>query len=919
MYHCHLNIYLIGSCKEFETIRSAVPPEHFTYNFFETMLPEKIENADVIFACFSGSDMVGTLSLLASSMKKNVQLILLTDKEQSEFPDEIEDIVTDIWLLPMSPKETAFRFSRWQRTLKMSRDFWQTNQYLETTINSVPNLIWYKDKYGIHHKVNNSFCKTVGKTKETVEGRDHFFIWDVDPNDPANEGYDCMASDMEVMRSRETKETEETVKTGDCMKLLTTYKSPLYDLDGSIMGTVGIGIDITQERAYEEEIVKKNHALEAIFATVDCGILCHTFDGKRVISVNKTALNILGYETQEELESNGFNMVAETVLDEDKPVLRETIKSLKNVGDVASIEYRVLHKDGKLLHITGNVKLLSENGELFYQRFLMDCTAQKVQEKENERRQNELVQALSMDYSLVCFFDLDTGIGFALRADEDSKVVFDSEKEFSFDESMERYIHTFVYENDREMLRSVFTLPNLKKELSERPLYYMNYRAVKDGEIKYYEIKAVRLGGEWDTRRSIVLGFRSVDEETRSKMEQKELLEKALVQANKANKAKSIFLSNMSHDIRTPLNAVIGFANLAAAHINDKSRTESYLEKIKTSGEHLLSLINDVLDMSQIESGRLQMEETLCSLSEVLHDINSIIQEHIHEKRLDFIIDIKDVADDRFWCDKLRLNQALINVITNSIKYTDAGGKIVLKITEKAGALPESAGYEFRITDNGIGMSREFTSHIYELFARERNTTNSGIQGTGLGMAITKNIVDMMNGTIDVKSEQGKGTEVTIMLNFRLDPDNAAADKAHNENSGDSENSPVENEAKRILLVEDNELNQEIAVDMLNDEGYITEVASNGLEAVEMVKKSEPGYYSVVLMDIQMPVMNGYEAAKAIRRLTNKPLSEIPIFAMTANAFEEDKQEALSCGMNGHIAKPIDTEKLFRLLDEAAN
>ncbi len=925
MYHCHLNIYLIGSCDEFETIRSAVPPEHFTYDFFESARPEKnAENADVIFACLCGSDAFGSLGLLESYMKQDAQLILLTDKEQAELPDELMEKVTDIWILPMSRKETAFRLLRWQRTLKMSKDFWQTDQYLEATINSVPNLIWYKDKYGIHQKVNNSFCKTVGKAKEVVEGRDHFFIWDVDPNDPANEGYDCMASDMEVMNSRETRETEETVKTGDCIKLLTTYKSPLYDIDGSIMGTVGIGIDITQERAYEEEIIKKNHALEAIFATVDCGILCHSFDGSQVLSVNKTALSILGYETQEELISSGFNMVAESVLDEDKPALRETIKSLKNDGDVASIEYRVRHKDGKILHITGNVKLLTENGEPFYQRFLLDCTAQKVQEKENERRQNELVQALSMDYSLVCFFDLDTGMGFSLRADEDSLVIFDSEKEFSFEESMERYIRTFVYEDDREMLRNVFTLPKLKKELSERPLYYMNYRAVKDGELKYYEIKAVRLEGEWEARRSIVLGFRSVDEETRIRMEQKKLLENALVQANKANKAKSSFLSNMSHDMRTPLNAVIGFANLAAAHIDDKERTENYIEKIKTSGEHLLSLINDVLDMSQIESGRLQMEETLCSLSEILHDIKNIVQEHINEKRLNFIIDTDGVVHDKFLCDKLRLNQALINVITNSIKYTDAGGKIILKITEDTAALPECARYVFRITDNGIGMSKEFTLHIYELFARERNTTNSGIQGTGLGMAITKNIVDMMNGTINVKSEQGKGTEVTMSFAFRLDYENASAERnkfgansAYTEKSEEPENEKTE--TKRILLVEDNVLNQEIAADLLNDEGYETDIASNGMEAVEMVEKSEPGYYCAVLMDIQMPVMNGYEAAKAIRRLSNKQLSEIPILAMTANAFEEDKQEALNCGMNGHIPKPIDTEQLFEFLNEFAH
>jgi len=907
MYHCHLKICLKGGCTELETLKTAVPPENFDYDFTE----RNTENADVIFAEYSATD----IGNLVSSMKQNARLILLADREYPDIPADILEKVTDIWLLPMSEKETAFRFSRFQRTLKMGTDYWQTNQYLETTINSVPNLIWYKDKFGIHHKVNNSFCRTVGKTKEAVEGRDHFFIWDVDPNDPANEGHDCMESDNEVMRSRMTRETEETVKTGDGMKLLTTYKSPLYDLDGSIMGTVGIGIDVTQERAYEQEIVKKNHALEAIFATVDCGILCHSIDGTRIISVNKTALDILGYESRGELESNGFNMVAETVLDEDKPALRNTIKSLKNPGDSASIEYRVLHKDGKLLHIMGNVKLLEENGELFYQRFLLDCTAQKVQEKEKERRQNELVRALSMDYSLVCFFDLDTDMGFSLRADEESKAVFDSEKEFSFTESMERYINTFVFEEDRDMLRTEFTLQGLKDNLSERQLYYMNFRAVKGGEIKYYEIKAVRLWGEWNKRRSIVLGFRSVDEETRSEMEQKQLLENALVQANKANKAKSIFLSNMSHDMRTPLNAVIGFANLATAHIDDRERTEGYIEKIKTSGEHLLSLINDVLDMSQIESGRLQMEETLCSLSDILHGIRSIVQEHIREKSLSFCIETVGVFDDKFRCDKLRLSQALINVITNSIKYTPAGGKITLKITERRGTSPNSASYEFRITDNGIGMSKEFISQIYELFARERNTTNSGIQGTGLGMAITKNIVDMMNGFIDVKSEQGAGTEVTIVLPFRIDTDGAAAGvKNHSADTMLRESSA--NETRRVLLVEDNELNREIAVDMLEDEGYLTDTAVNGREAVDKVKSSEPDYYSAVLMDIQMPVMNGYEAAKAIRALPDRQLAKIPIIAMTANAFEEDRRDAMNSGMNGHISKPIDTEKLFELLDE---
>lgn len=920
MYHCHVEFYLTGcACETFEIIKSAAPPENFDFNFYESELPEKkaAENADVIFANLQGYDAEKNVRTLISYIGADTQLILLADKQQEVFSGDILSAVTDIWILPLSADESVFRFSKWLRTYKMSKDLWQTDQFLNATINGVPNLIWYKDKYGIHEKVNDSFCKTVGKTKKQVEGRDHFYIWDVDPNDPANAGNDCSESDTEVMRTRKTCETEENVKTGDGMKLLTTYKSPLYDLDGSVMGTVGVGIDITQERAYEQEIVNKNHALEAIFASVDCGILCHTLDGTNVTSINKTALEILGYGTKEELMSSGFNMVADSVLDEDKPVLRGAIKSLKKVGDSASIEYRVKHKDGAILHITGNVKLLSENGRPFYQRFLLDCTAQKLQEKEKELRQTELVQALSIDYILVCFFDLDTGVGIPLRADGESKIIFDSTEQISFEKSMGRYIQNFVYSEDKEMLRGIFDLNNLKKEMSHRQLYYVNYRAVNDDEIKYYEMKAVR-SGSWEKNHGIVIGFRSVDEETRVKMEQKKLLEDALDQANNANKAKSVFLSNMSHDIRTPMNAIMGFTKLAISHIDDIPRIEDYLTKIKSSGEHLLSLINNVLDMSQIESGKLRTEETLCNMSDILRDLNNMVCEHIREKQLEFSIDTTNVIHSTFWCDKLRLNQALINVISNSFKYTDAGGTISLTINEKTGAVNDTSDYEFRVKDNGIGMSKEFLSHIYELFARERNTTNSGIQGTGLGMAITKNIVDMMNGSIKVNSEQGVGTEVIITFAFRIDASNNCPEtQGGSEEADKAVSSPKEsNSTKRILLVEDNELNQEIAAEILSDAGFISEIASNGKESLDMLKQAGPGYYFAVLMDIQMPVMNGYDAAKAIRSMSDKRLAEIPILAMTANAFEEDRQEALKCGMNGHISKPVDVQKLFDALSK---
>ncbi len=915
MYHCHVHFYFAG-CTDttIELIKTFSPPEHFSYTYSQSPAAEEnaVRKADVIFACADAA----VLETIITAKRAESQLIVLAYKEQISFPDNFMTEISDIWTLPLSDRECRFHFSKWQNNYKMRKDYWQTNQYLETTINSIPNLIWFKDKTGIHHKVNDSFCKTVGKTMEQVEGRDHYYIWDIDPEDLADKN-DCMETDNEVMRKKETIVSEELVKTGDGTKLLTTFKSPLYDLDGSVMGTVGVGIDITQERAYEHELVKKNLMMEAIFTAVDCGILCHTLDGSRILSVNKTALNILGYETSEELMADGFDMIASSVLDEDKPSLREAIMSLKKEGDSASIEYRVAHKSGEILHVVGNVKLLKENGELFYQRFLLDRTVQKRQEKENERRQAELVQALSIDYIIVFSFDLDTGEAMLLRSDDANKGIFGSDGIFSFNESMERYIQTFVYEEDKENLRQIFTLERLKKELTEKEIFYVNYKAYKNGKTHYYNMKAVRTGS-WDNNRGAVLGLRNVDEETRNEMDQKMLLENAILQANSANKAKSVFLSNMSHDIRTPMNAIIGFTNLASAHIDCKEKVADYLEKISASGNHLLSLINDVLDMSQIESGKLHISESVCSLNDILNEIQNIVHTNIREKQLEFEVETVGIRNDSIYCDKLRLNQALLNILSNSIKYTNAGGSISLKVTEKTEAPQGFAVYEFRVRDNGIGMSDDFTAHIFEEFAREINSTKSGIQGTGLGMAITKNIVEMMNGTIEVKSKQGQGTEVTVLLTFRLNTETgeAAADIPEN---AEMPTAAVLSQIKRILLVEDNELNQEIAAELLQDAGFLTEIAGNGQEALDMLKNSEHGYYNLILMDVQMPVMNGYDAAKAIRKLDDSVLASIPIIAMTANAFEEDRREALRCGMNDHIAKPVDIKKLFAALNKCVS
>lgn len=920
MYHCHTQFYLTGTKRDgLEVIKQILPLAHFTHEFSESNGADVVlaAEADVIFACLSDMDVEEVMKALSIGRKKEAELIVLADKEQMAYLTDYLDQITDIWTVPASEEEIRFRFLRWQQNFKKKLDYWETRQYLESTINNIPNLIWYKDKEGIHKKVNDSFCKTVNKTKKQVEGRGHAYIWDVEEDDPA-----CIESEQEVMRKRETCVSEEIIKVGDGTRILTTYKSPLYDVDGSVMGTVGVANDITQERAYKEEIEKKTRDLELLFTTMDCGVICHSMDGSQILSINRAALKILGYESQEELVEGGFDTVADSVLDEDKPRLRESISKLEKEGDNVSLEYRVKHRNGEIFHVMGNVKLVEEDGQLYYQRFLLDCTTQKLRERkrrrEAEKQQMQLIHALSIDYSFVYYFDLNTGMGIPLRIDEDDMSISElvHNRIVSLKETMEQYIQDFVYNEDREMLRQASSQEKLRKELSDHNLYYVNYRISDNEGTKYYQMKVVKTGKD-EGSQGIVMGFHSVDAETRDEMEKKSLLEDALSQANKANQAKSIFLSNMSHDIRTPMNAIVGFTTLALTHLDEIEQVKEYLEKIKTSGDHLLNLINDVLDMSRIESGKMKLDERSCCLADILENLHNILQADVQAKQLTLEIGMEDVTDKNVYCDKLRLNQLLLNLLSNSVKYTEAGGSVSLKLLQREGSQPGYADYEFHIMDTGIGMSEEFVKHIFEPFERERNSTISKIQGTGLGMAITRNIVEMMNGTIEVRSKQGVGTEFIVLLPFRQDH---GADKnpviLEGKRAKKNKKESIRNHTGNILLAEDVELNQEIAVTILNEAGFNTEVAADGQIAVDMLEHSKPGYYQLVLMDIQMPVMNGYEATRAIRGLENKELADIPIIAMSANAFEEDRQEALKCGMNGHIAKPIDVENLFDTLDE---
>ena len=567
-----------------------------------------------------------------------------------------------------------------------------------------------------------------------------------------------------------------------------------------------------------------------------------------------------------------------------------------------------------------------------------------------------------------------------------------------------------------------------------------DYIHQETGERRWFHIVAMGTEAAGRTKYILVLSDRTADKEVN------QALSDAVAAAQSASRAKSDFLTNMSHDIRTPMNAIIGFTTLAVTNIDDTERVRDYLTKTLASSRHLLSLINDILDMSRIESGRLHLEESEVSLSEVLHDIKTIVGGQVHAKQLELYMDALDVTDEDVCCDRTRLEQILLNLLSNAVKFTPAGGTVSVRVRQLAGTQHGCAQYEFRVRDNGIGMSAAFAKRIFEPFERERTSTVSRIQGTGLGMAITRNIVDMMGGTIEVQTEQGRGTEFVIRLPLRLQtgrrreerieelaglkalvvdddfntcdsvtklltrvgmraewtlsgreavlrarqsielgdpcrayiidwrlPDMNGIEVTRQIRSLNDDTpiiiltaydwSDIEAEAKaagvtafcskpmflsdlrdalltatghapkaaepdvlpeaqadfrgrRVLLVEDNELNREIAVEILHEYGFLVDTAENGAIAVDKVRSSPAGRYDLVLMDIQMPVMDGYTATQRIRALNDPARAAVPIVAMTANVFEEERKRAFDCGMNAFLSKPLVIEALIAALQD---
>lgn len=503
---------------------------------------------------------------------------------------------------------------------------------------------------------------------------------------------------------------------------------------------------------------------------------------------------------------------------------------------------------------------------------------------------------------------------------EKRSILQDQKRDMLFKAHQEELIRQVIAEPFQKAYWEFVDISTVAKRMEERETLSFTARTVDE---RWMTMIIVPQGYDKDGKLCTVLvAIRDATEEKEREIAQDRNLRNALAAAEHANRAKTVFLNNMSHDIRTPMNAVIGFTALATAHIDNKELVLDYLKKIQISGQHLLSLINDVLDMSRIENGSVRIEYTVVHLPDILHDLNTIIQESVHSKQQEFYIDTQDILHEDIITDKLRLTQVLLNISSNAVKFTPVGGTVNIRVSEKSCRGDGYTTVVFSVKDDGIGMSPEFREQVFDSFTREHTVTENGIGGTGLGMAITKNIVDMLGGTIHVESEVGRGTEFTVMLECEIsemtvkeEPDSEQREPLKNEKQKIRAEIQRRYEGKKVLLVEDNELNREIATAIMEEIGLDVDCVEDGTDAVNIMSSAEGRKYDLIFMDIQMPKMDGYTATREIRTLNDPKCANIPIIAMTANAFEEDRKKAIKAGMNAHIAKPISVDIILENLE----
>ncbi len=656
--------------------------------------------------------------------------------------------------------------------------------------------------------------------------------------------------------------------------------------------------------------------IEDVMSGIPGGFFIYHADGnEEIIYVNNEVLYLYKCETVEQfrgLTGNTFRgMVHPDDLDGvERSIEDQIVKSQRNLDYV---EYRIICRDGEVRWVEdfGHYVRSDEYGGVFYV-FISDVTDKMIN---HTKRENELIsdlrdqellrtalQSTASSYREVYMLDLVSDFYRMIYPDNHNAAARGNYRELL----TKRVAFEKTDSRMQGDIRNSLQPEQIQKALMDENV--VEYRYIR---------KQPEGGEEWcvvaftvNERRdgvpvSVVMGVRSIENIIRSEEKQNAILKDALIQARQANAAKNMFLANMSHDIRTPMNAIVGFSTLLENEAENPAKVRQYAQRITSASRHLLGLINDVLDMSRIESGNMALNVAGVPLRELLDEISTIMLPQARDKEQQFAIHVRGRVPDRILADRLRLTQVLINLLTNAVKYTPKGGTIELIVSDCGQRSSNYAHLRFVVADNGIGMSEEFQKTIFEPFTREINSLTNKVQGTGLGMAITRNLVELMGGMISVKSTKGAGSTFTVDMEFALpeqteEPETEIAVET-------AENLLV---GKRILAAEDNEINAEILGEILRLEGVDFDLAQDGSEAVERFVNSEPGYYDMILMDIQMPRMNGYDATRAIRASAHPDARTVPIAAMTANAFTEDVQRAIDSGMNMHIPKPIDIAAL---------
>ena len=652
--------------------------------------------------------------------------------------------------------------------------------------------------------------------------------------------------------------------------------------------------------------------LKAFMDQMPGGFFIYHADGEEeLLYVNQAILRLYNCSSVEEFREHTGNSFRGMVHPEDLEAVEASIWTQIRMSqyDLDYVEYRIVQKGGGVRWVEdyGHFIHSDSYGDFFYV-FASDATEKRKQQTDELLRRLEVIEGLSSNYESILYVDLDEDSIMPYRMSNRTTQLFETgTPPYTFSWFRSGYVKTWVSSEDRELVALAMEPSQIQENLSSSEECYVNFRVVQDEDLSYYQLRIAGVGNQLPYSR-IVLGFRLVDAEIRQEMEQKKLFEEALKETRLANIAKNTFLANMSHDIRTPLNAILGFVTLARNHIQEQKKLEEYIDKIQLSSELLLSLFNDILEISRIESGSLQTEESTCRLPDLVLDVCKSLSLRAEKKHICISSDFSGLEHPCVYSDPDKLKQILSCLGGNAVKYTPADGNVCISVMEQKSPSNNYAIYQLCVEDNGIGIAPEHLDVIFEPFERIRNTTFSGIHGTGLGLTIVKRLTEAMDGSITVESTPGKGSRFMVSLSLRIQEEKTLRTQSAQEilikRMG----------TRKILLVDDNDLNLELASELLEDLGFLIDTAMDGQKALEKLMESAPDCYGLVLMDIQMPIMNGYETTQLIRSLEDPVLCSIPIIALSANAFDEDRRMSRRSGMNAHMPKPLNTDQLLSLM-----